>query len=447
MTDATPHAVCVLGVWHLGLVTSTCLAELGYEVIGFDRDAARVQLLNKGHAPVHEPGIEVLLAAQLGAGRLRYTADLDDAMRTASYVLVAYDTPVDEKDELDLSEIYWVARALAQCAAQGVTIIVSSQVPVGMCEELAKIIGEVNPSLAFGIACVPENLRLGQAIERFRHPDMIVVGADTPNTLRNVKELLSPIEAPMVAADLRTAEMTKHAINAYLALCISFANELANVSDLVGADAGTVIDALRLESRVSPRAPLFPGLGFAGGTLARDMNVLRSLSEKHGYEAPLINGILRANELQNRMVLKRLEQFYGSLTGLTIGVLGLTYKPGTSTLRRSASIEIIRAMASVGARVRAYDPLADPGEVAPHRGYFTRCESPYEVAEGSHALVIVTPWPEFKELDFSRLRSVMKNPFLLDAQNALDAERMRAIGFVYQGVGRGDARATRGVDV
>ena len=444
MTGSQQTKACVIGIWHLGAVTSACLADLGYDVVGVDKDPAKVAALNQGQAPIYEPGLDDLLASNLAAGRLRYTTDLEDAVRGAGYALITHDTPVDEQDEIDCSPIYETVEGLARCLESGATVVVSSQVPVGTCQALADTIHRANPSLDFGLACVPENLRLGQAIVRFKRPDMLVIGADTAATLARVERLFSPIEAPKVAVDLRTAEMTKHAINAYLALCISFANELANLSDLVGADAVKVVEALRLEGRVSPRAPLLPGLGFAGGTLARDMKVLRRLGAEHGFEAPLVNGILRTNELQNRMVVRRIEQHYGSLDGLTAGVLGLTYKPGTSTLRRSAAIEMIEAMAAAGARVKAYDPKADPAEVAAHLGSFTRCDSPYEAAEGSDALVLVTPWPEFKALDYARLRAAMRKPYFLDAQNLLDAEQMAEMGFLYQGVGRGRVQKAAG---
>jgi UDPglucose 6-dehydrogenase len=289
------------------------------------------------------------------------------------------------------------------------------------------------------MACVPENLRLGQAIERFLRPDLLVFGADNEQTMAKVETLFSPIPGPRIRVDLRTAEMTKHAINAYLATCISLGNELANLCDEVGADALQVAEALKLESRVSPKAPLLPGLGFAGGTLARDMKVLTNLAEQYHYPAPFLNGVLALNRLQNATVVHRLEKLLGSLGAKTIGVLGLTYKPGTSTLRRSAAVEIIRSIVVQGATVRAYDPKADPTEVAPFRQEFSVCDDPYAVAQGAHAIVLVTPWPEFKELDLVRLRTPMHSPVFLDTANMLDPDQVTQAGFLYQGIGRGSA--------
>jgi len=287
------------------------------------------------------------------------------------------------------------------------------------------------------MACVPENLRLGQAIDRFLRPDLLVLGADSSQTMARVEALFSTVPGPRVRVDLRTAEMTKHAINAYLATCISLGNELANLCDEVGADALRVAEALKLESRVSPKAPLLPGLGFAGGTLARDMKVLTRLAEQCQYPAPFLNGVLALNRLQNATVVRRLEKFLGSLRGKTVGVLGLTYKPCTSTLRRSAAVEIIRSIVAQGGTVRAYDPKAAPTELAPFLNEFTVCDDPYTVARGAHALVLVTPWPDFKGLDLIRLRSLMHSFVFLDTANMLDPDQVTQAGFIYQGIGRG----------
>jgi UDPglucose 6-dehydrogenase len=239
--------------------------------------------------------------------------------------------------------------------------------------------------------------------------------------------------------DLRTAEMTKHAINAYLATCISFGNELANLCDEVGADAFQVVQALKLDSRVSLKAPLLPGLGFAGGTLARDMTVLKRLAVQHGYASPLLNGVLAVNQFQNGMVVHRLEGLLGTLAARTIGVLGLTYKPGTSTLRRSAAIEIIRDLIARGAAIKAFDPKADPAEMELHCREFSICTDPYAAAKDADALALVTPWPEFRDLDLARLKDVMHTPVILDAANMLEPAKVTQAGFVYQGIGRGSA--------
>ncbi len=433
------NKVCVIGIWHLGAVASACLAELGYQVVGVERDPERAAVLNKGVSPLFEPGLAELMATHVGSGRLRYTSDFTDGTTAATYVLIAYDTPINDQDDPDLAPIIAAVEDLAGLLEDGVTVVVASQVPVGTCEVLASRLQSLAPGLHFGMACVPENLRLGQAIERFLRPDLLVLGADNDQTMAKVEVLLSPIPGPRVRVDLRTAEMTKHAINAYLATCISLGNEIANLCDEVGADAFQVVRALRLESRVSPKAPLLPGLGFAGGTLGRDMKVLTNLAVQHHYPAPFLNGVLALNRFQNATVVHRLEKLLGSLRAKTIGVLGLTYKPGTSTLRRSAAVEIIRNIVAKGANVRAYDPKADPAEMAPFLQEFTVCDDPYAVAQGAHAIVLVTPWPEFKDLDLSRLRIPMRSFVFLDTANMLDPDQVTQAGFLYQGIGRGSA--------
>jgi UDPglucose 6-dehydrogenase len=428
--------VCVVGIWHLGSVFSACLADMGYRVVGVERDAKKVKDLNDGIPPLFEPGLAELMMKNLRLGRLSYTTELDSALKDAKYVLIAFDTPVDARDNIGLSEIFETSVELGKYLEDGSVVIVSSQVPVGTCEKIASIIASQRPSLSFGMACVPENLRLGQAIERFRHPDMIVIGSDSVATGDKVEELLSVIQAPKLRVNLKTAEMTKHAINAYLATSISFINEIANLCDEVGADAVKVAEAMRLDARISPKAPLKPGLGFAGGTLARDLKVLQRFGKKAGYQTYLINSVLKVNKLQSQFVIRKLQKIYGSLQNLTVGLLGLTYKAGTSTLRRSASLEIIRNLNSNGAKVKAYDPKADLTEIQIHRE-FEFCSDPLEVASGADALVFVTDWPEFKDLDFANIKSVMKKPVIIDAQNMLDAERLIQMGFVYLGVGRG----------
>jgi UDPglucose 6-dehydrogenase len=430
--------VCVIGIWHLGSVYSACLAELGYFVVGVDRDQNRVDNLNKGVPPLFEPGLEELILKNIRLNRLHYTTDLRNALIGASFVIIAFDTRVDENDEVDLSEIFDTAVALAEWLENDTIIIVSSQVPVGTCEKIKSLIRQKRSSLNFDVAYVPENLRLGQAIERFMHPERIVIGADNERTLDKVEEFFSIVKAPKIKMDLRSAEMSKHALNAFLATSISFINEIANLCDEVGADALKVAEAMRLDSRISPKAPLKPGLGFAGGTLARDLKILQKIGKEANYHTYVIDSVLIVNRQQNKMPVKKLLKVYGKLQDLRVGILGLTYKAGTSTLRRSVAMEIIKDLVNGGASVKVYDPKADFHELKLH-DEFEVCSNPYAVADGSDALIIITDWPEFKELDFSQIKSLMRKPVIIDAQNILDAERLIKMGFIYLGIGRGSS--------
>lgn len=428
--------VCVIGIWHLGSVTAACLADLGCNVIGVDSDKTRVDDLNKAIPPLFEPGLADLMLKGIKAKRLEFTADLKSALIGANFAIIGFDTKVDDNDQVDLSEINQTTQQLADWLQNGTIIIISSQIPVGTSEIVKSIIKSQKPKLDFDVAYVPENLRLGQAISRFMNPERIVIGADNEVTLNKVEAFFSVIKGQKLKMNLRSAEMTKHALNAFLATSISFANEIANICDEVGADALKVAAALRSDSRIGPKALLKPGLGFAGGTLARDIKVLQKLGKEAGYETRLIDGVFEVNRQQNKMIAGKLEKIYGSVQNLTVGVFGLTYKAGTSTLRRSASLEIIKDLVSRGAKIKAYDPKADLREIqGPIE--FEFCSDPFEAAKGTDALIFVTDWPEFRELDFTRIKTLMKKPVLIDAQNMLDSESLIQKGFVYLGVGRG----------
>ena len=426
--------VCVIGIWHLGSVYSACLADLGYQVVGVDRDTSKVDNLNHGDPPIFEPGLKELIVKNLTSGRLSYTTDLSRALKGSKYILVTFDTPIDDNDEVDLSPVFNTTTEVARNLENESIIIVSSQVPVGTCDQIRALIKQANPALVFDIAYSPENLRLGQAINYFKKPDRIVIGADSSTTLDRIEAFFSVISAPRLRMNLKSAEMTKHAINVFLATSISFANEIANLCDELGADAMKVAEALKSESRIGGGLPLLPGLSFAGGTLARDLIILKNLGKISGYKTPLIDGVLTVNQRQNGLVLRKLQKVYGSVENLTVGILGLTYKPGTSTLRRSAAIEIITELSANGAKVRACDPKADMAEVRRHQG-FELCPDPYSLAKGADALVIVTDWPEFRNLDFDLIKSLMKRPVLIDAKNMLYDMELTGKGFIYSGVG------------
>lgn len=428
--------ISVFGIWHQGAVASACLANAGYNVVGFDHDQDRVRNLNIGKAPLFEPGLDDLLAKAIKSGRLSFTSDIKLGLADAKNIIIAFDTPVDENDEIDLSGIYMTAREMASYLMPDSVILVTAQVPVGTSEKIAGLIRETNPHADFGIAYSPENLRLGQAIERYKAPPMPVIGSDRVETLNRVEKLLSPFSVSWMRMSLRSAEMTKHTLNAFLAVSICFANEIGNLCDEVGADAQEIAKGLRLEPRIGPEAMLLPGLGFSGGTLARDMKTLQHLGDQLGCDTLVIDGAWEANQRQNWIVVKNLRKIFGSCHGLHVSVLGLTYKPDTSTLRRSVSIDIIRDMVSQGAVVKAYDPMADRQELSSHRE-FEFCADAYMAAEGSDVLILITPWPEFKKLDYQRIHTLLKRPLIFDPQNMLEPEPLSQMGFVHVGIGRG----------
>lgn len=419
-------------MWHLGCVYAACLAKLGYNVVGADEDSKIVKDLKRGEPPIYEPGLDNLIATGLANGNLTFTDEIEEGVKGTSYVVIAYDTPIDEDDNVDLSIVFHAAQKLRKSRPHA-TVVVSSQVPVGTCQQLASILDTDNVGL--DLAYVPENLRLGQAIDRFLTPEMLVIGADTPSSMSSTRALFKPIQTRIIEMDLRSAEMAKHALNAFLSTSISFANEIGNICDLVGADAFRVVDALRCDSRIGSKAMLRPGLGFSGGTLARDLKILQRIGDKHGYKTELVNAVLNVNERQNALIGERLKRIVGNLQGKSIGVLGLTYKAGTSTLRRSAALDIIDDLGREGASVKVFDPHVDKADVLSERVLV--CEDAYSVCKDSDVLLILNDWPEFANLDFTKIRLLMRKPILFDAQNLLDPKKVTESGIRYIATGRG----------
>ena len=419
----------MIGLWHLGCTYAACLAELGYRVVGVDEGREVIRNLNQGKAPLFEPGLDDLISKGLRSGNLTFRTDLETAVRDAAFVMITYDTPVDEHDRVDISIVLQTAERLKSLQMRGI-LVVSSQVPVGTCEQLTKILhGSVR------VAYVPENLRLGEAIKRFMEPDMIVIGADDQTVISQVKQLFSPTKSKIVEMDLRSAEMTKHALNSFFATSISFANEIGNICDLIGADALKIATALKSDSRIGTKALVRPGLGFAGGTLARDLKVLQKLSKERGHNTPLIDSVLTVNEEQNKSIVERLKNLTGPLDEKKISVFGLTYKAGTSTLRRSVGVEIVRHLKKEGATVNAYDP-----HVSAREGVILGVNistDPYLACSGADAILIVNDLPELTNLNFRKLRQVMRTPLVLDAQNLIEPARVTAAGVKYFGIGRG----------
>jgi UDPglucose 6-dehydrogenase len=429
--------ICIVGLWHQGTVLSACFADLGHEVVGVDTDEEVVTGLGHGRPPLHEPGLGELVTAGLGSGRLRFTTDFAAGVVGADYVFLSLDTPVGPDDEPDTEPVFAAARAIGAAQSPGgdMVLCVTAQVPVGTSEALAK---EVESRLDGGrcrVAYIPEFLRLGTAIESFMSADRFIVGADEPGLAEQVASLYSSLGRPIVPMDVRSAEMAKHGSNAFLATSISFANELANLCEEVGADVERVTAAMRLDPRIGPHAFLSAGLGFAGGTLGRDLRALQALGRETGRATPLTDAVVEVNRGRARLVPELLTRLHGSLEGKRVALLGLTYKPGTSTLRRSLAVEVARDLVGLGAAVRAYDPAADLSELDGPPP-FQMCGDAFEAAEGADAVVLATAWPELVALDLHALRSQVRRPDLVDTQNRFDPAAASAAGWAYYGVGR-----------
>lgn len=418
--------VTVYGLWHLGSVTAACLAEGGHDVIGLDPDAETIANLRANRPPVDEPGLAALTAEQQKANRLRFTTDSASALAEAEVVWVCFDTPVDSDDNADVA---WVRARLDDVAhhlAPGTLVLISSQVPVGFGAKLAADWS----SRKIRVACSPENLRLGDALRCFRAPDRIVLGcADADKA--TLTALLKPFGGERVWMSVASAEMTKHAVNAFLATSVAFINELARICESVGADAKEVERGLKSEQRIGPRAYLSPGAAFAGGTLARDIGFLLELAGTHDRPAHLFRGVRESNECQKNWLRDQLSTVPA---GATVAVLGLTYKPGTDTLRRSGSVELCKWLLSRGVKVQAHDPAAkwDADEL---RGV-ELADTAEGALKGADVGVLATPWPEYRTLTPAQMRAAMKRPRVIDPTHFLAAGLANDPSIAYVAAGR-----------
>jgi UDPglucose 6-dehydrogenase len=422
--------VCVLGLWHLGTVTSACLANF-YQVIGFDKNQSTIASLKSAKSPISEPGIDQLLQKNLERGRLSFTTDIKEALDDAHYIILASDTPLDDQDRVDLTGSYETINKIAEMIKDNVVIIIQSQVPVGTCEDFIRIIKQKRPTLKFGLAYCPENLRLGKAIEVFEKPDRIIIGANDEFTIRKTESFYDFLNCPKIKMDLRSAEMTKHVVNAFLATCISFVNWMGNMCELIHADAKKVSEGLMSEERVGRTLPLRPGLGFSGGTLSRDLRILEKLANDFNVKPNLIETVIEINYQQNILIVKKLRKMFETLDGITIGILGLTYKSGTNTLRRSGPIDVILELLKFNTKVNAHDPSISTIDLIQDKN-FRLYDSAYTVAEGSDVLVIFTDWPEFKQLDYKKIYNKMRKAVIFDMRNILDGSMLRDMGFDYR---------------
>lgn len=405
--------IAVLGLWHLGCVTAACTAR-HFDVVGLDPDAATVGNLQKGKAPLFEPGLDDLIQAGVAAGRLRFTTDVKTACSTANLLWVTYDTPVDDNDQADVESVLREIRRCVPALPRGALILLSSQLPVGTCRLLEGEFG----AQGYRFACSPENLRLGKAIGIFENADRIIAGYRDDQARQQLETLFSKFTKEIIWMRSESAEMTKHAINSFLALSITFMNEVARICEATGADAKEVERGLKSESRIGPKAYLSPGGAFAGGTLARDIVTVTSLGQKYGESLEVIPAIKRSNDRHRHWALQKIQKLFAGESGKRIALLGLTYKPGTNTLRRSSAVELARALAQAGFEVRASDPSQPP--LPADLGFIRYSANPTEALEGADAVVVCTEWPEFRQLDWPALAAKLRRPLVVDATRFLE---------------------------
>lgn len=399
------------GLWHLGTVISACLASVGHEVTGLDAD---VDGLRRGEPPLFEPGLKELLAQS----RIEFTSDAE-ALREAELVWIAYDTPVDEDDRADVDFVVDRVASLFPVLADGTLVVVSSQLPVGSVARLEALYARTGRRERVTFACSPENLRLGKAIESFLSPARVVAGVRSEADREKLARALEPIATNIEWMSVESAEMTKHALNAFLATSVAFINEIAVVCEAAGADAKEVERALKSDPRIGARAYLSPGGAFAGGTLARDVGYLSAMGT-----LPLINSVKTSNDAHKAWPRQKLLSLFGDLRDRTIAVWGLTYKPGTDTLRRSSSVELCRWLSDSGARVQAHDPAVK--SLPPELSFIEMHATPEDAAHNADAVVIATEWPEYRASTFR------DGTIVIDANRFVSAPNVR-----YYAVGKG----------
>ena len=409
----TSMNICVYGLWHLGTVTAACLANRGFEIVGLDSNSKIIDDLNCGKAPLYEPGLDKLLESGLETGRLSFTTDMKSAVGHTDVVWVTFDTPVGEDDKADIDFVSARIIETFSYFRDGTIIIISSQLPVGSIRKVEREFTEREFDRGVSFCCIPENLRLGQAIESFLNPDRIVVGI-RDNGMRPILErLLSPISSELVWVGVESAEMSKHALNAFLAMSIVYSNEIAGICERVNADVREVEKTLRTESRVGRSAYIRPGEAFSGGTLARDVTYLTNIADQQGLRIPVLNSVIPSNNIQKGWLFRRAQEILGnSAQDKKVGVLGVSYKVGTDSIRRSGSIELMRGLLTLGVQISAFDPKVN---VLPKDLSMVRLENTIDdVTVDSDLLILMTHWPEFQTLSSETLINNMRTPVVID---------------------------------
>jgi len=429
--------ICVVGVGYVGLVTAACFADLGNRVAALDVDEKRIDNLKKGIMPIYEPGLEELVKRNVKAGRLCFSASYAEAMKGAEFAFIAVGTPSGVDGNADLQYVDSAARSIAQNMTAPLIIINKSTVPIGTGDWVADIVKGAQPQpIEFAVVSCPEFLREGSAIADFMSPHRNVIGSLDRDAADKVAQLHLPLRAPIVITDLRTAEMIKYASNAFLATKISFINELADLCELVGADVKEVAAGMGYDARIG-RHFLDAGLGWGGSCFPKDVQALAYMAKEKGLNPRILNDVMDVNYDRRKAVTKHVEELLGgSLKGKTIGMLGLAFKENTDDMRDAPSVDISNALVAAGAKVRGYDPVARH-VAAPLMPAVEIFDDAYKMAQDCDALIVVTQWNEFKQLDLEKIKDSLKSPIIYDGRNIYDPKLMKEMGFSYRAIGRG----------
>ncbi|GCF06539.1 UDP-glucose dehydrogenase family protein [Dictyobacter arantiisoli] len=436
--------ICVIGTGYVGLVTGTCLADLGNTVTCVDIVQEKIDRLKQGILPIYEPGLEEMVERNVQADRLHFTTNYQEGLKDSEFIFIAVNTPTgNTQGGADMRFVESAARSIAENLDHYAIVINKSTVPVGSGDVVSRVIQNnlKSPQASFSVVSNPEFLREGAALLDFQNPDRIVLGSTEPEAAHKVARLYLQLRAPFVITDLYTAEMIKYASNAFLATKISFINEIAQICERLGADVKQVAVGMGYDKRIG-HAFLDAGLGYGGSCFPKDVRALAHMADEAGLHPQMLRAVMDINHDQRRLVVSKLTNMLGSLRGTTIGILGLAFKPNTDDMREAPAVDIIHWVTSQGASVRVYDPIAtETGrEALRHENVnmdaVTFCKNPYEVAEQADALVVVTEWNEFKALNMQKISAVMERPVLIDGRNIYDPAEMKRYGFYYRGMGR-----------
>ncbi|MFH1094308.1 MAG: UDP-glucose/GDP-mannose dehydrogenase family protein [Candidatus Omnitrophota bacterium] len=447
--------ICVVGVGYVGLVAGTCLADFGHNVVCVDNNKQKIDNLNKGISPIYELGLEELIHRNVKEKRLSFTTDLKQGIQSCLAVYIAVDTPNKEDGTPNLTNVKAVAQKVAECLDGYKVVIMKSTVPVGTCAKIRAVIAEKLDEInstenlakdhssngympTFSVVSNPEFLREGSAIEDFMRPNRVVIGSDSDQAIAIMKDIYRPLyllETPMVITNLETAELIKYASNAFLATKISFINEMSCICEKVGADVNMIAKGMGLDKRIGTKF-LHTGPGYGGSCFPKDTQALTTIAKEVGYDIKIVRSAIEVNDFQKKRMISVIKDAVKDISGKTIGILGLAFKPNTDDMREAASITIIAGLQKLGAKIKAFDPVSmDEAKKVLKNVKF--CESAFEAAKDSDALVILTEWNEFRQLDLVKIKELLRSNIIVDTRNLYDPLRMKKLGFEYTCIGRG----------
>lgn len=427
--------ICMIGTGYVGLVTGTCFAEIGHKVVCVDNDPRKIGLLKKGEMPIYEPGLEQLVRKNVKAGRLSFSMSIADSVADAQFAFIAVGTPPRSDGSADLSYVENVAREIATHLKKYLIIVEKSTVPVETCEWVKKTVVRYNrKKIPFDVVSNPEFLREGTAVQDFLKPDRVIVGVESDRAKNLVQKLYAPLKTPILFTDPKSAEIIKHASNSFLATKISYINSVANICEKVGANVEQVAQGMGFDPRIG-KSFLKAGCGFGGFCFPKDLEAFLWISKKLGADFEMLDAVRKVNEEQKIRFVRKIEEALWIISGKTVGILGLAFKPNTDDMRFAPSIDIIRMLQERGAKIQAYDPISMPNAKKILQNV-TLKDSVYETAKGADCLVIMTEWPQFTKLDLKKIKKLLSHPTIVDGRNIFDPAAMKKLGFHYSSVGR-----------